>query len=100
MGADSLDEALTSLGGPGTVVPFDFAYRNAPAAADNPHWTGEVRLVAVPVVDAGINEVTEINLEMDVIGDISRDDGSTVTVLGASGHTHSTASTAPEPVAA
>ena len=104
LGPDSLDEALTSLGGPGTVVPFEFAYRDAPAAADNPHWSGEVRLVAVPVVDAGINEVTEINLEMDVIGDITRDDGTTVMTIGASGHTHGTTSstptTEPEPVAA
>lgn len=98
LGADSLDEALTALGGPGTVVPFEFAYRDTVAAADNPHWSGEVRLTAVPVVDAGINEVTEVNLEMDVIGDITRDDGTLVTVLGANGHTHS--SPAPEPVAA
>lgn len=98
LGPDSLDEALTALGGPGTVVPFDFAYRDEPASASNPHWTGEVRLTAVPVVDAGINEVTEVNLEMDVIGDISRDDGTTVTTLGANGHTHgSTASTSSEP---
>lgn len=99
LGTGSLDEALTSVGGPGAVVPFEFAYRNAAAAADNPHWTGEVRLVAYAVVDAGIGEVTEINLEMDVIGDISRDDGTLVTVLGATGsHTHT--SQTQEPVAA
>lgn len=99
VGDDSLDEALASLGGPGTVVPFDFAYRDAPAAADNPHWTGEVRLVAYAIVDAGINEVTEINMEMDVIGDIERDDGTTVTMMLANGHTHtapSAAATEPE----
>ena len=81
VGPDSLDEALTSIGGPGTVVPFEFAYRNAPAAADNPHWTGEVRLVAYAIVDSGINEVTEVNLEMDVIGDIARDDGTLTTLI-------------------
>lgn len=97
VGDDSLDEALASLGGPGTVVPFDFAYRDAAASASNPHWTGEVRLVAYPIVDAGINEVTEINLEMDVIGDVERDDGTTTTMMLANGHTHVRPSTtAPE----
>jgi len=106
LGPDSLDEALTSVGGPGTVVPFEFAYRNEPASATNPHWTGEVRLVAYAIVDAGINEVTEINLEMDVIGDIVRDDGGALTVLGANGsHTHASKTAKPakntkEPVAA
>jgi len=106
LGPDSLDEALTSVGGPGAVVPFEFAYRNEAASATNPHWSGEVRLVAYAIVDAGINEVTEINLEMDVIGDIVRDDGGALTVLGANGgHTHVSKGTKParntkEPVAA
>jgi hypothetical protein len=96
LGPDSLDEALTAIGGPGTVVPFEFAYRNEAASATNPHWTGEVRLVAYAIVDAGINEVTEINLEMDVIGDITRDDGTVLTVLGATGsHTHASKGTVP-----
>lgn len=90
VGPDSLDEALQGLGGPGTVVPFDFAYRDAAASATNPHWTGDVRLVAYPIVDAGINEVTEINLEMDVIGDITRDDGTVQTLMLANGHSHAT----------
>jgi len=97
LGVDGLEEALGSLGGPGTVVPFEFAFTKAVASVDNPHWTGEVRITAYPIVDAGINEVTEINLEMDVIGDVSKDDGSVVTVVGASGHTHTTE---PEPVEA
>lgn len=88
VGDDSLDEALSSLGGPGTVVPFEFAYRDAAASATNPHWTGEVRLVAYAIVDSGINEVTEINMEMDVIGDITRDDGAIQTMMLANGHTH------------
>jgi hypothetical protein len=75
-GANSLDAALTSLGGPGTVVPFEFAYTPDVASLANPHWTGKVRLTAAPIVDAGINEPTEFTMEMDVIGDIVRDDGS------------------------
>lgn len=70
LGPDSLDAALDSLGGPGTVVPFEFAYTDAPASATNPHWSGSVRLTAYPIVDAGINEPTEFTMEMDVIGDI------------------------------
>lgn len=77
-GANSLDEALQSIGGPGTVVPFEFAYTPDPASANNPHWTGKVRLTAAPIVDAGINEPTEFTMEMDVIGDITRDDGTTL----------------------
>lgn len=106
LGPDSLDEALTSIGGPGAVVPFEFAYRNEPASATNPHWSGEVRLVAYPIVDAGINEVTEINLEMDIIGDISRDDGTGVTVIRTAGNHSHASKAAPatkgtrEPVAA
>lgn len=74
VGADGLDEALWSLGGPGTVVEFDFAYSDTagPGTVDNPHWTGTARLVAWSVVDSGINETTEINLEMTVIGDVTR----------------------------
>jgi hypothetical protein len=75
LGPDSLDEALQALGGPGTVVPFEFAYTPDPASATNPHWTGKVRLSAWPIVDAGINEPTEFTMEMDTIGDIVRDDG-------------------------
>ena len=75
LGPESLDEALQSLGGPGTVVPFEFAYTPDPASASNPHWTGKVRLSAWPIVDAGINEPTEFTMEMDTIGDILRDDG-------------------------
>jgi len=78
IGPDSLDEALQSLGGPGTVIPFEFAYTNDPASASNPHWTGKVRLTAYPIVDAQINEPTEFTMEMDVIGDILRDDGTIV----------------------
>jgi hypothetical protein len=74
-GANSLDAALQSLGGSGTVVPFEFAYTPDPASITNPHWTGQVRLTAYPIVDAGINEPTEFTMEMDVIGDIIRDDG-------------------------
>lgn len=72
VGAASLDETLYALGGPGTVIPFDFAYGQAAASASNPHWTGTCRLVAWTVVDAGINETTEINLEMNVIGQVTR----------------------------
>src|SRR5215831_15957432 len=54
LGTGSLDEALQALGGPGTVVPFEFAYTDAVASAANPHWTGDVRIPAIPVVDAGI----------------------------------------------
>ena len=76
LGAEGLDSALWSLGGPGTVVDFDFAYSDdgvTPASEDNPHWSGQARLVAWAPVDAGINEPTEINLEMTVIGDVTRD---------------------------
>jgi hypothetical protein len=75
VGADGLDEGLWSLGGPGTVVEFDFSYYDdaiTPPGIENPHWTGSARLTAWAVVDAGINETTEINLEMDVIGDVVR----------------------------
>lgn len=73
LGADGLETKLLSLGGPGTVVAFEFAYRDEVASEDNPHWTGEVRLAAWPVVDAGINEPTEFTLEMDVIGEVTRE---------------------------
>ena len=76
LGADGLDEALWGLGGPGTTVEFDFAYYDdavTPPGADNPHWTGTARLTAWAPVDAGINEPTEINLEMTVIGDVVRE---------------------------
>lgn len=82
-GLDSLDEALSSLGPAGTVVPFEFAYTPALASVDNPHWTGTVRLAAYPIVDAGINEPTEFEMEMDVIGDIVKDDGAITTVINA-----------------
>lgn len=75
LGAGSLDEALTALGGAGTVVPFEFAYTPDPASAENPHWSGKVRIPAIPIVDAGINEPTSFSLEMPVIGDVVRDDG-------------------------
>lgn len=94
LGTESLDEALTGLGGPGTVVPFEFAYTGDPAAIDNPHWSGTVRLPAIPIVDAGINEATSFTLDMSVVGDISRDDGAGMVVLG-SNTTHNHATTAP-----
>ena len=80
VGAEGLDEALWSLGGPGTVVEFDFAYSDTPGpgTVDNPHWTGTARLTAWAVVDSGINETTEINLEMTVIGDVVREPTPTV----------------------
>lgn len=88
-GVDSLDEALQSVGGTGSVIPFEFAYTPDVASVANPHWTGEVRLTAYPIVDAGINEPTEFTMEMDVIGDITRDDGTgTLLVVGAGGSTH------------
>jgi hypothetical protein len=91
LGPESLDEALQALGGPGTVVPFEFAYTNDPASASNPHWSGKVRLPAFPIVDAGINEATSFTADMDVIGEITRDDGTTQTILGANPyHTHET----------
>lgn len=79
LGATGVDAALDSLGGPGTVVDFEFAYTPDPASVDNPHWTGKCRLVAWPVVDAGINEPTEFSIEMDVIGDVTKDVGTGVT---------------------
>lgn len=72
LGPESLDAALQALGGPGTVVPFEFAYTPDPASATNPHWTGKCRLPATPIVDAGINEPTSFSMEMDVIGDVVR----------------------------
>ena len=75
LGTDSLDAALQALGGPGTVVPFEFAYTPDVAGPTNPHWSGEVRLPAFPIVDAGINEATSFTVDMDVIGEIMRDDG-------------------------
>lgn len=89
LGTDSLDAALQGLGGPGTVVPFSFAYTPDAASASNPHWSGKVRLPAFPIVDAGINEATSFTADMDVIGDITRDDGTTLTVIGSNDHTHS-----------
>lgn len=76
LGTGSLDEALESLGPPGTIVPFEFAYKDGAAAVDNPHWTGEVRLAPWPIVDAEVNEPSDFTLEMDVIGEVTRDDGS------------------------
>lgn len=94
LGPDSLDEAFETLGGPGTVVPFEFAYTHDPASATNPHWTGKVRIPAVPIVDAGINEPTSFTIDMEVIGEITRDNGSGVTrVLGSRTHSHGTSGT-------
>jgi hypothetical protein len=91
LGVGSLDEAIQALGGPGTVVPFEFAYTGDPAALDNPHWTGSVRLPAFPIVDAGINEATSFTVDMDVIGEITRDDGAGTTIVGANPfHAHET----------
>lgn len=95
LGAGSLDEAFQQLGGPGTVLPFEFAYTHDPASADNPHWSGDVRLPAIPIVDAGINEPTSFTIDMEVIGEITRDDGTTQMVIGARTHTHSTSPAAP-----
>ena len=75
LGTGSLDAAFEALGGPGTVVPFEFAYTKDPASVDNPHWSGEVRIPAIPVVDAGINEPTSFTVDMAIVGDITRDDG-------------------------
>lgn len=97
LGPESLDEAIQALGGPGTVVPFEFAYTPDVASASNPHWTGKVRLPAFPIVDAGINEATSFTVDMDIIGDVTRDDGTTQMVLGATSHTHDTTTTT-EPV--
>lgn len=72
LGADGLEEALDSLGGPGTVVDFEFAYTKDAASIDNPHWSGEVRLPAYNIVDAGINEASDVPLEMDVIGEVTK----------------------------
>lgn len=88
LGADGLDEALWSLGGPGTIVDFEFAYIKEgtvppTGTVDNPVWSGTARLTAWPVVDAGINEPTEINLEMDVIGEITRTPDPTVAAAAA-----------------
>lgn len=88
LGPDSLDEAFETLGGPGTVVDFDFAYQQGPASATNPHWSGRVRIPAVPIVDAGINEPTSFTIDMEVIGDITRDDGVVQRVIGTRTHTH------------
>lgn len=75
LGVDGLEEALETLGGPGTVVPFEFAYTKDPASVDNPHWTGEVRIPAWNIVDAGINEASDVPLEMPVIGDVTKNVG-------------------------
>lgn len=72
VGPESADDALWAVGGPGAVIPWEFAYTNAVASATNPHWSGTARLSAWSVVDAGINETTEINLELSVIGDVTR----------------------------
>lgn len=97
LGADSLDQAFITLGGPGTVVPFEFAYAHGDASIDNPHWSGKVRIPAIPIVDAGINEPTSFTIDMEVIGEITRDDGSVATVLGARTHTHEPLATATKP---
>ena len=69
IGPESLDEALWELGGPGTVVDFDFAYTPEAASATNPHWSGRVRLVPWPVVDAEINGYTAWTMTMDLVGE-------------------------------
>ena len=90
LGVGSLDEAFETLGGPGTVVPFEFAYTPAVASVDNPHWTGEVRIPAVPVVDAGINEPTSFTIDMEVIGDITKSTGGAALTWPNPAHTHDT----------
>jgi len=95
LGVDSLDQAFITLGGPGTVVPFEFSYTDDPASIDNPVWTGKVRIPAIPIVDAGINEPTSFTIDMEVIGEITRDDGAIQTVLGARTHTHAAPITEP-----
>jgi hypothetical protein len=91
LGAESLDEAFTALGGPGMVVPFEFAYTADPAGPDNPHWSGTVRIPAIPIVDAGINEATSFTVDMSVIGEIARDDGAGFFAYpGTTNHTHDT----------
>jgi hypothetical protein len=100
LGAESLDQAFITLGGPGTVVPFEFSYTTEVASIDNPVWSGKVRIPAIPIVDAGINEPTSFTIDMEVIGDITRDDGALVTVLGARpNHTHATPTTTTESAA-
>lgn len=88
LGAESLDAALMDLGGPGTVVAFEFAYTDDVASAANPHWSGKVRIPAWPIVDAGINEATSFTIDMPVIGDVTRDDGTVTRAIGSSAHTH------------
>lgn len=86
VGTEGLDDLLWSLGGPGTLCDFDFAYVNdgAPTAvATNPHWTGVVRLSAWPVVDAGIDEVTEFEWELAVVGEWVRDPAPTTPATAA-----------------
>lgn len=93
LGAGSLDQALETLGGSGTVVGFEFAYTKDVASIDNPHWSGKVRIPAVPIVDAGINEASDVPMEMAVIGDVLKDTGGGAATMMAT-HTHTTT---PEP---
>lgn len=84
LGAEGLDALLWSLGGPGTLIDVTFAYTDPGATApteDNPTWTVETRLAAWAIVDAGINEPTEINMEMTVIGEPVREPAPTVPVV-------------------
>lgn len=97
LGAGSLDAAFDGLGGPGTVVAFEFAYTDAAASADNPHWSGQVRIPAIPIVDAGINEPTSFTIDMAIVGEITRDDGTVARTWPNATHTHATD---PEMVAA
>lgn len=90
LGVDSLDAAFETLGGPGTVVAFEFAYKDDVASVDNPHWSGEVRLPAIPIVDAGINEPTSFTVDMEVIGDILKDDGTVTRAWPYATHSHET----------
>lgn len=98
LGPESLDEALQEIGGPGTVVPFEFAYTKDDASPANPHWSGRVRIPAIPIVDAGINEPTNFSLEMATIGEIMRDNGTGPAPMIA--HTHHPVSPAATTVAA
>lgn len=72
-GANSLDTALSQLGGPGSVLPFVYSPGPGAATEENPHFSGTIRLTAWPVVDAELNSPTEFTMEMPIIGDIVRD---------------------------
>lgn len=75
LGPDSLEAALNAIGPAGNVVPFTFAYAAGEGGAaptgdeSNPVWTGEVRLVPWPIVDADINGPTTFTMTMPLIGE-------------------------------